>query len=694
MGLALDIVIAMKQPLLRLYRFLFGDSMRAFGTLSVALLVCLAIVPAKDHFREWRRYQDAYLRFIGHRGDAATLERRFHGGVDQVWLPNLGVVDRCGTCHVAMREASLAGDAPQPFRPHPVIPHKLDQFGCVICHRGQGAATTVEEAHSSTDAWEQPVLPARYVESSCGQCHENAQPGTPRLNVGRGLLARYGCVNCHMLLTGEGTRVTATDSPPPLVHIAGKTTREWIYAWLKNPENYAVSATMPNFELSDADASDISAFLIAQSTPGPAGAKPEAAGASAAAQTSPDAGATLYGESFCASCHAMQNAAGLLTGGDLGPELTLIGSKVKPEWLVSWLRDPNAWAPGTKMPRYRFDAKQLSLLAGFLESKSDSGFAGSVHLEAATRAQIDRGHRLVNERGCASCHEINGVNKPDNFAPELTAVGSRPLSKIVFVPGVPEDLPSYLAAKIRQPHIFGAAMKMPRFTFTPEQVESLVNALLAQTDRAATLPAKLRVAGTVQSTYEPAGHAGQLIGDLRCFSCHTINGHGGDMAPDLSWEGSSVQRAWLVSFLKNPNTLRPSLIRRMPKFNLTDAEAGVLADYIETVYQTPAFDASEFTAASFTAADREHGKQMFYSKYGCQACHIVDPSTDKGYIGPTLTTVGARLNASWIFHYLKDPQALRPGTIEPNQQIGDEDARALTAFLMSQTKTPPQGGAK
>ena len=62
------------------------------------------------------------------------------------------------------------------------------------------------------------------------------------------------------------------------------------------------------------------------------------------------------------------------------------------------------------------------------------------------------------------------------------------------------------------------------------------------------------------------------------------------MAPDLTWEGSSVQRTWLVDFLKNPNTLRPALIRRMPKFNVTGEEADVLADYIMTVYQTPEFE--------------------------------------------------------------------------------------------------------
>ena len=693
MGLAVERLREMGRKLAALYRFLFGDSVRAFGSLSLILLVCLVVVPGKDHFREWIRIQDRYLQLIRSRGDAATLQRRFQPGLQQIWLPRLGVVDRCTTCHVVMREASMADVSLQPFRPHPVIPHSLDQFGCVFCHRGQGAATTVEEAHRSTKAWEQPLLPARYLESSCGQCHQNAPAGTPQLNRGRNLLARYGCVNCHTLLSPGGARMKATDDPPELTHIAQKTTREWILAWLKNPQAYAVSATMPNFGLSDADARDISAFLIDQSTPlSPAiEAKPPSSRPRA---DDPQEGATLYGESFCASCHASQNAAGILTGGDVGPELTRVGSKVKPEWLLAWLRDPHQLDPNTAMPHYRFNDKQLGLLASFLGSKTDSDFTTNVYLEAATKEQIEHGRTLVNERGCASCHQINGIKRPENFAPELTAVGSRPLAKIVFAPGVPYDLPSYLEAKIREPHSFGTAMKMPKFTLATSQVEALVTALLAQTDRGATVPADLRVAGHPESDYQPAGSAGRLMDDLRCFSCHSINGRGGDMAPDLTSEGSSVQRAWLLDFLKNPNTLRPALIRRMPRFNLTDAEAATLTDYIMTIYQTPAFDSASVSASSFTAADREQGRQLFYSKYACQSCHIVDPQSDKGYIGPTLTVVGVRRTAAWIFHYLKDPQALRPATLEPNQHISDEDARALTAFLMAQTKAPPQQGGK
>jgi mono/diheme cytochrome c family protein len=224
---------------------------------------------------------------------------------------------------------------------------------------------------------------------------------------------------------------------------------------------------------------------------------------------------------------------------------------------------------------------------------------------------------------------------------------------------------------------------MPQFKLSAPQIDAFTTALLALSDRARTLPASLRLASAGPSHYEPAGQAGRLMNDLRCFSCHAINGRGGDMAPDLSWEGSSVQRKWLADFMKNPNTLRPALIRRMPRFNLTDAEINVVTDYIMGVYQTPAFDRDSLELASFTPAMVEQGRQLFYSKYACQSCHIADYKQDKGYIGPSLAQVGLRLNAAWIYHWLKDPQALRPGTIEPNQHLSDGDARLLTAFLTS-----------
>jgi cytochrome c1 len=670
---------------------LFGDPVRAFGVVSVILLLSLAIAPAKEHFSQWHSYQRHYLTLIRDRGDAISLRRRFQPGIHQIWLPELGVVDRCTTCHLGLNEASLADVAQQPFRKHPAIPHSLDGFGCVICHGGQGQATTIDEAHHSERAGEEPILPAKYIESGCGQCHQNALMGTPQLNSGRTMLTRYGCVHCHAITRPDGTKVLATDHPPSLVHIADKTTREWVYSWLKDPQAYAASTTMPNYKLSDGDASDISAYLLSTSTP--RAGDTAAPDTKTVANADPTAGPSLYGQSFCASCHAVQNAAGNLVGGDVGPELTRIGNKAKPEWLTAWLQNPRIYDATTPMPHYRFTPQQITTLTAYLQTKSDSDYGSGVHLDAASPQQIAHGRKLIVELGCAACHDINGVQKPENFAPELSTIGSKPLAQIVFLPGMEHSVASYIVAKIRQPRAFGASVKMPQFALTASQTDALTTALLALTNRGKSMPDNLRVAAVPDTNYQPAGHAGKLITELACFSCHRINGKGGDMAPDLTWEGSAVQRPWLTDFLKNPNTLRPSLIRRMPRFNLSDSDNKELTDYILAVYQSPSIDADLAPSAANPPEAVEHGRQLFYSKYACQSCHIADTKNDKGYIGPTLTQVGSRLTPAWVYAWLKDPQTLRPGTIEPNQNLSDEDARALTAFLMS-LKGPAGRGAK
>lgn len=670
-----------KQALSSGRRVFFGDSARSFGTVSAVLLISLAIAPAKNHFSDWRHYQNQYVKFLHTRAEGATLEKHLERGIQQIWLPEQAVTDRCTTCHVGLKEPSLESVSLQPFRKHPVIPHSLTEFGCTVCHRGQGGATSVKEAHNTTDAWEEPILPAKYLESGCGQCHMEPLTGTPHLNEGRTLLAREGCVHCHNIKLPDGTKMMPDDDPPSLTHVADKTTRAWIFEWLKDPKAYSSTATMPNFSLSDDAARDISAFLISQSTPLPTLYK---AKSDFKAEADPSAGASLYGQSFCASCHSVQNAAGIIVGGDLGPELTRIGTKTKPEWVAAWLHNPSDYNPGTRMPHYRFDDGQIATLTTFLTAKKDNDLLANVNLADATPEQIAHGKQLVTENGCASCHEINGVKKPENFAPDLSRIGSKGLAQLVFAKGVKHALPDYIAAKIANPRSFGSSLKMPQFKLTPQQIDALTTALLSLTERAQTQRSSFRVAGKYESDYRPAGKAGELMSDLRCLTCHRINGKGGDMAPDLSWEGTSVQRPWLVQFLKNPETLRPALIRRMPKFNLTDGEINTLTDYMMTVYQTPAFDRDEISDKDFSPALVQQGRELFYGKYDCQSCHIVDSQKDKGYVGPALWSVGARLTPAWVAHYLKDPQSVRPGTIEPNQHISDADVRALTAFLSAQ----------
>ena len=159
---------------------------------------------------------------------------------------------------------------------------------------------------------------------------------------------------------------------------------------------------MPNFKLKEEDIRDMSAFLIANSTPIPGDNAPPINQKAA----DPTAGVSLYGESFCASCHAVQNAAGNLVGGNVGPELTRIGNKAKPEWLRAWVRNPRTYDPKTQMSHYRFTDQQVATMEGFLLAKADSDLLANVHLDPATPEQVAHGKSLVMEYGCSSCHEI------------------------------------------------------------------------------------------------------------------------------------------------------------------------------------------------------------------------------------------------------------------------------------------------
>jgi hypothetical protein len=122
--------MALRQKMGLITRLWSGDSARAFGVISLVLLVSLAIAPAKSHFSEWRHYQNEYRGLIRNRADAVTLQRHLESGIQQIWIPDYAVVDRCTTCHVALKENSLANVSTQPFRPHPPIPHSLTEFGC------------------------------------------------------------------------------------------------------------------------------------------------------------------------------------------------------------------------------------------------------------------------------------------------------------------------------------------------------------------------------------------------------------------------------------------------------------------------------------------------------------------------------------------------------------------------------------
>ena len=677
------------------------DRMRlVFAVSSLMFLAVLAVSPFKDYRREWKQYKRSYLRFAQGRPDTKRLTADYSPDIDQIWLPGMNVVDRCTTCHQGITQSSLADKSvPQPFRAHPPIPHNVREWGCTICHRGQGPATEVAEAHTSTLAWEQPVLPTHFIEASCGTCHQSDLPQTPQLARGRQLLAELNCQGCHKMQGIERPAMLG----PDLSSIGTKVSREWIYKWLKEPRtivdkdgNVTVNGyeteeepRMPKFRLTETELRALTAYLGVQK------AKPIAPyrispAVVAAWSKNPELisqGELRFRQMFCTTCHSLAvTRAGetKLIGGDIGPELTKVGSKVNPDWLIAWLRDPEGYLPHTRMPRYGWSDEDLYKVSQYITTKLvDSDLLSDVpKLDPPTDAEIQLGRRVFTEKGCASCHVLEGLNPQKDFGPDLSALGGKNASELEFgTAKVPHNLVSYIQAKLEDPVSVNPAARMPQYNWNQVDLDAVTTALLSMQGPPPTSALQNLMVPRKESSFRATGSFADLYERYKCYTCHKFNGYGGDLAPDLSYEGSRAERQWLVEFLESPQTLRPTLILRMPQFNMSDKDAATLADYISMVLQHPAVNPATTDAKQFTPAMATLGKQLYEVKYQCQSCHTIGGSG--GYVGPNLNNAGGWLTPAWIEAWLRNPQTLIPDSIEPRRNFTDEEIAALTAYLMT-----------
>lgn len=671
-----------------------------FAVFSVLFLAVLAISPFKDYRREWKQYKRSYLRFAQGRPDTKKLIADYSPSIDQIWLPGMNVVDRCTTCHQGITQASLADKAvPQPFRAHPPIAHNVRDWGCTICHRGQGPSTEVAEAHESTLAWEQPVLPTHFIQASCGTCHRSDLPQTPQLTRGRQLLASLNCQGCHKLPGVERPAMLG----PDLSSIGTKVSREWIHKWLKEPRtildkdgNVAVNGyetedepRMPKFRLTEAELRGLSAYLSVQKARAlvPYKIAPSVVAAWSKNPELASQGELRFRQMFCSTCHPLAvTRAGetKLIGGNIGPELTKVGSKVNPDWLIAWLRDPQGYLPHTRMPRYGWSDEDLYKVTQYIATKlADSDLLSSVpQLGQFSEQDIQLGHRLFLEKGCASCHVIEGLNPQKDFGPDLSALGGKNASELEFgTAKIPHNLVSYIQAKLQDPASVNPAARMPQYNWNQADLDAITTALLSMKGAPPTSALQNLVIPQKEAGFHPTGSFAEVYERYKCYTCHKFNGYGGDLAPDLSYEGSRAQRQWIVDFLKNPQTLRPTLILRMPQFNMSDKDASILADYLTMVLQHPSANPASVDTKQFTPAMVALGKQLYEVKYQCQSCHTIGSSG--GYVGPNLNNAGGWLTPAWVEAWLRNPQALVPGTIEPRRSFTENEVQALTAYLMT-----------
>jgi cytochrome c2 len=382
-------------------------------------------------------------------------------------------------------------------------------------------------------------------------------------------------------------------------------------------------------------------------------------------------------------------------GNGSAPELSKLASAATRGWLLAFLRDPQAFNPRTRMPRYHFDESESRDIVAFMQDEWRDFDAPKEILEPlrVNQTLAEKGAKLFRQRGCLSCHEE--TKGGERFGPELDGVGDKRAFSLDFGKrtDLPPTLPAWLAAKLEAPRSFADGLKMPSYGLSPDDSRAVVTALLAL--GAKPVPERYRYAVSHAPALLPGGRVGALVDRYRCLSCHQIGSRGGDTSTaPLTYEGSKVKRDWLASYLVLSYTLRPVLEERMPVLRMPREEADLLADAIESFYVDASIPEDPFAGRPPSDANVTEGQRL-YVTLGCRACHILGSSG--GYSGPPLTEAGARLKPGWAYTWLKGPQRWRADVRCPNYGLTDTDALRLTAYLQTLLPAPEKtksGGAR
>ena len=177
------------------------------------------------------------------------------------------------------------------------------------------------------------------------------------------------------LLKDPETPGTLPKVGPSLRHVASKVGFDWLYSWLRNPQDFRPSTKMPRFfglwehlegkgleeskRYEPIEIRSMINYMLAASAPFEY-VKPYD-GITAAPDV--DRGKKVFQVRGCLACH--QHADFPEATSTHGPNLSRIGAKTSshpngPAWLYSWLREPARYHPKTIMPNVLLEPVKLA----------------------------------------------------------------------------------------------------------------------------------------------------------------------------------------------------------------------------------------------------------------------------------------------------------------------------------------------
>jgi cbb3-type cytochrome c oxidase subunit III len=382
----------------------------------------------------WAAY-DENVRSDWHRVQAAARDRLPAGAAStfavelrQIVVPELGIADRCTSCHVGMSPGERGVPGDPALAPHPPVVHDPASLGCTTCHSGQGRATTVADAHGLVPHWPEPMLPRRYAYAGCGTCHTHlAVPSSAALAGGRAAFERSDCLACHRV-DGRGGTVRPGGAGgmegPDLSQVGARGVRaDWYEHHLQQraqarggPWATAVAA------LPAAERAAIDVFLRSRvGAPGLVEAK------------------ALFHSLGCRGCHAV---AGV--GGADGPDLTRVGqrdpgqrnfagvqgARTLEQWFKEHFRAPARVVPGSLMPELGLSESQIDQLTLYMFALRRTSLGDAYHPKDRVRAEKLAEREFATDGAtlygtfCAACHGQAGQGTRYPGMPPFPAIAN------------------------------------------------------------------------------------------------------------------------------------------------------------------------------------------------------------------------------------------------------------------------------
>ncbi|MDA0986372.1 MAG: c-type cytochrome [Bacteroidetes bacterium] len=604
-------------------------------------------------------------------------------------------VDRCQTCHLGFNE-QLMIDAPQPYTTHPLPEllkiHKLEKYGCTTCHRGQGNALTAGFAHGDEDHyWETPLLKKRDVYASCNSCHsnQNALKEAPYFTKAKQVLLEVGCYSCHQIDGYENMEKIG----PSLLNVSSKVTPEWTYNWILNPKSYNEHTRMPNPKFTIEEAEAVTSFIINNSKNN---SYKSAFPLGFYKGGSVEKGKITFSQVGCKACHVIgddikvREARG--TQYDIAPELTHVAGKLSPDFIFDWIKNPRHYNPESKMPNLRLSDQEARDVVAYLQTMKENRNPEKHKFNLTDEDKIKFGEKLVKEYGCAGCHNIKGLENEAKVSVNLSNFGRKRVEQMDFgntpeldkygkvefelregKPYVQHTWEGWVYGKLYNSQLYKTEripQKMPVFNLGDKEIRMLRMLLMSYRND--------KPMEKYQQTYDQRIkdiNIGQkLVSNYACISCHILEDAGGYFSssledpamgpPIITMTGAKVQEPWLNTFLQNPSPVRNWLKVRMPTYKLSENEINDLTKYFLALSKQQ-LRVRNYKLFEVDKASIVSGKKMF-DMLQCLKCHIVGTAVaDASSLGPNLELSYSRLKPEWIVDWLKDPQAISPGTMMP-----------------------------